>query len=162
MATKKKQDIDALLAEIAALKQENNELKDQLGERRLESEDIDDILDEVEENEQKYQREKVFVNDNNDIKGDNEDDDEEGIKKKTLTFWNDLAKKLKDGDIEGVKDLVRTKQLKIDEVNDLGRNLLMMAAQHGSYELVSMCINLGADIDKEDNSKQTGLYINHF
>ena len=28
------------------------------------------------------------------------------------------------------------------------RTLLMMAADVGSYELVSMCINLGADIDK--------------
>merc|ERR1712244_159278 len=35
----------------------------------------------------------------------------------------------------------------------------MYAAQYGSYELVSMAINLGADIDKEDKKKQTALKI---
>ena len=158
MATEEKQDINALLAEIAALKQENGELKSQLkivpNPIRFESLDIDNILDEVEENEQKYQKEKVYHYDNK----QDEEDEEINDKKKTVTFWNDLDKKLKEGDIEFVKDLVRTKELKIDEVNNRGRNLLMMATQHGSYELVSMCINLGADIDKQDNSQQTGLF----
>ena len=48
-------------------------------------------MDEVEENEQKYQDGKIYDG--------KEDDSTEDTKKKTTTFWNDLRKKLKDGDI---------------------------------------------------------------
>ena len=46
-----------------------------------------------------------------------------------------------------VKELVRTKELKMNESNDSKQTLLMLAAVHGQYELVATAINLGADID---------------
>merc|ERR1712154_523088 len=140
---------ESLLDQITALQKEVNHLKQQLKEKEqkepeYESDAINEILDEIDE---KYEKKE-------------EDEEEEDDKKKTTQFWNDLEKTLKDGDIEHIKDLVRSKELKINEINEKnGRNLLMYAAQYGSYELVSMAINLGADIDKEDKRKQTALKI---
>ena len=49
-----------------------------------------------------------------------------------------MDKKLKKRDLEFIKELVRNKEIKMDEYNGNGRNLLMMAVEYGSYELVSM------------------------
>ena len=35
----------------------------------------------------------------------------------------------------------------------------MISTEYGSYELVSMCINLGSNIDAQDKMKQTALKI---
>eukprot|EP01083_Nonionella_stella_P082004 226244_1 len=80
--------------------------------------------------------------------------------KKTKQFWDHLEKKLKESDIDYVKELVRNNELTMKETNEEnGRHLLMMATAHGSFELVSMCINLGADIDKQDKNKKTALKL---
>eukprot|EP01083_Nonionella_stella_P162056 531619_1 len=48
----------------------------------------------------------------------------------------------------------------MDEIEPrTGRTLLMLSAFYGCYELVSMCINLGANIDKLDVSKKTALKL---
>eukprot|EP01084_Bolivina_argentea_P181305 313139_1 len=47
----------------------------------------------------------------------------------------------------------------MDETDTSNRTLLMLATEFGLYELVSMCINLGADIDHQDISKKTALKI---
>eukprot|EP01084_Bolivina_argentea_P198694 340166_1 len=119
---------------------------------------IDDILDEVELNEQTYQSSNL-PNERKEETKDTDTDTEEDDKKKTAQFWSYLDTKLKIGDIEYIKDLVRNKEIKMDECNHAGRTLLMLATEIGSYELVSMAINLGADIDKEDNNKETALKI---
>eukprot|EP01084_Bolivina_argentea_P067025 122151_1 len=112
---------------------------------------IDDYLAEIDQNERKYQTESDnIIPEEVEYKED---------KKKDRRFWKYLVKKLKEGDIEYVKELVRNSEIKMNECNDDGRNLLMLGTSYGSYELVSMCINLGADIDKEDTSKMTALKI---
>eukprot|EP01083_Nonionella_stella_P272259 923140_1 len=89
-----------------------------------------------------------------------EEEEEEEEMKKTKQFWDHLEKKLKESDIDYVKELVRNNELTMKETNEEnGRHLLMMATAHGSFELVSMCINLGADIDKQDKNKKTALKL---
>ena len=127
---------------------------------------IEQILDEVEIDEQKYGAEET--KDNNDTNNNNnntnddedDDDDEDGVRRKTRQFWVVLDQKLEQGDLEYIKNLVRTNQLSMDEKSQTnGRTLLMLATYHGSYDLVSMCINLGADIDQEDTYKKTPLKV---
>ena len=58
-----------------------------------------------------------------------------------------------------MKELITKKELKMEETNTNGQNLLMLAAMHGQYELVATAINLGADLDKMDTTegKMTAL-----
>eukprot|EP01083_Nonionella_stella_P113740 335494_1 len=88
-----------------------------------------------------------------------EEEEEEEEMKKTKQFWDHLEKKLKESDIDYVKELVRNNELTMNETNAENRHVLMMATAHGSFELVSMCINLGADIDKQDKDKKTALKL---
>ena len=62
-----------------------------------------------------------------------------------------------EGDIGFVKELISHKELKMDETNSIGQNLLMLSAIHGQYELVATAINLGTDLDKMDQQKMTAL-----
>eukprot|EP01084_Bolivina_argentea_P143599 252118_1 len=117
---------------------------------------IDDILDSVDEKEEKYNI-KQYQHREHEANESQEDEPED--KKKTSQFWDHLKKKLKDRNIEFIKELIRHKQINMDESDSNGRHLLMLAVEYGSYQLVSMCINLGADIDKEDNNKLTALKI---
>eukprot|EP01084_Bolivina_argentea_P067024 122150_1 len=113
---------------------------------------IDDILDEVERKENepnkytdKYEHKGDYKQmDEEHTEDDDTDDDEDESRKKTTEFWRYLETKLKERDIEWIKDLVRKKDLNMEDTNGEGRNLLMLATANGSYELVSMCINLGA------------------
>lgn len=70
-----------------------------------------------------------------------------------------VAISYQDGDIAFVKELITKKELKMEETNTNGQNLLMLAAMHGQYELVATAINLGADLDKMDTTegKMTAL-----
>ena len=117
---------------------------------------IEQILDEIEVDE-KYDQPQS-TQDNNQQEQEQEEEEEED-KEKTSQFWQTLENKFKVGDIEYIKELIRKNEIKMDDVNKEGRNLLMISTQYGSYELVSMCINLGANIDIEDNKKQTALKI---
>ena len=91
------------------------------------------MLDEIEEKEAKT----------NSATNDDDDGDEKEEVVKTAQFWANLKKKLNENDIDFVKDLIRAKELNMDEYNSSGRTLLMLATDVGNYELVSMCINLG-------------------
>ena len=114
--------INELEQEIIKL-QSKNKRSDSLGQQ------IDEILDEVERNEQKQN----IVN----VDNINESDQQYQDKQKTPQFWKHLEKKLEERDIEFIKELVRTKQLKMDQCNiENGRNLLMYSAHYGLYELV--------------------------
>ena len=88
-----------------------------------------------------------------------EDDDEDADDKKPANFWQEVTKALEDSNLEFIKGLIRQNKIKMDDIDNDDRNLLMLAAQYGSYELVSMCINLGANIDAEDGKKMTALKI---
>ena len=132
---------------ISRLQQEIDELRNY--------DQIDNILDEIEQTEQKYDDDDIQTNNNNamlnnddDQAESDDDDDDDNRERKTSQFWNQLTEKLEEGDLEYIKDLVRKNQLSMDEKhNQNGRTLLMLATYYGSYDLVSMCINLGADID---------------
>ena len=146
-----------------------NELRDEIEElksvdpddelQRLKSVDIDDILDEIEmdekyddtpkQNSTKRSKHKHKKSVSPSAYNDEDSDDEDNISiKKSHTFWGTLEEKLKERDLEYIKDLVRRNELKMDESNYNGRTLLMFATFYGSYDLVSMCINLGSHIDK--------------
>eukprot|EP01084_Bolivina_argentea_P255353 429470_1 len=163
--------VESQKKEILTLQSQVNELQQQLNSKHEQkSDDIDanisvddmiDILDEIDQIEQKY-------DDNEDMKNDHENyiqnnrqqqEDEKEDKEKTKQFWDYLDQKLEEADIEYIKELVRKKEIKMDDVNSQGRNLLMLSTTYGSYELVAMCINLGADIDHQDNSRKTALKI---
>eukprot|EP01084_Bolivina_argentea_P070466 128097_1 len=111
--------------------------------------DIEALLDEIEVAEQKYD-DKQKHEDKHETYDEIDD---------TSSFLDDLVIKLKEGNIGWIKDILRRRTINIDECNDQGQTLLMLATRHGLYELVSICLNLGADIDKEDNNKNTALKI---
>ena len=99
---------------------------------RFQSQEIDDILDEIELNNDGNQ-------DNKEDAEDHDEDDQDT--KKTSQFWQVLEDKLKERNIEFVKDLIRNKEIKMDETNSTGRNLLMLATEYGSYELARLSVN---------------------
>eukprot|EP01083_Nonionella_stella_P255556 876990_1 len=141
-----------LTLELEALKRKVLILERKLDDKRVhDSTDIDAILDEIEENERKY---------NQTIENETLNEfEEKREKEKTSQFWEQVDTKLSDRDIDFIKDLVRNKELNMDETDGKGRTLLMLSALHGCYELVSMCINLGANIDKLDEEKKTALKL---
>eukprot|EP01083_Nonionella_stella_P296289 1006620_1 len=61
----------------------------------------------------------------------------------------EVDNKLRDGDIDFIKELERNK----NSTHSLGVDV------HECYELVSMCINLGANIDKLDGYAQSVLKL---
>eukprot|EP01083_Nonionella_stella_P124980 377776_1 len=71
--------------------------------------------------------------------------------------WNDIQRKLEIGDVDGIKDLIQNKKVTMFDVDPIGRTLLLLASKYGQYEIVQLCLNLGADIDHKDNKQQTAL-----
>eukprot|EP01083_Nonionella_stella_P092634 259358_1 len=128
-------EVKQLTLELETLKRKVVFLESKLSDnKQRESTDIDAILDEI------FDRESEYAS-------------------KTDEFWQEVDNKLRDGDIDFIKDLVRNKKLNMDETDKNGRTLLMLSAFRGCYELVAMCINLGANIDKLDVSKKTALKL---
>eukprot|EP01083_Nonionella_stella_P305818 1068438_1 len=127
-----------LTLELEALKRKvlilEGKLHDKRPKKTRDSTDIDAILDEI------FDRESEYAS-------------------KTDEFWQEVDNKLRDGDIDFIKDLVRNKKLNMDETDKNGRTLLMLSAFRGCYELVAMCINLGANIDQLDNNNKTALKL---
>ena len=121
--------------------------------------EVEQILDQIEVDE-KYDNATREASAQPPSTQDNQQEEEEEDKQKTSQFWQTLENKFKVGDIEYIKELIRKNEIKMDDINpNNGRNLFMISTEYGSYELVSMCINLGANIDIEDHSKQTALKI---
>eukprot|EP01083_Nonionella_stella_P110065 321836_1 len=71
-------------------------------------------------------------------------------------FWNDILSKCQT-DEDYIKSLINTKQLTMTECDTDGRTLLLIAAKKGSYELVRLCLNLGADLHKTDKKGRSVL-----
>eukprot|EP01084_Bolivina_argentea_P291002 500041_1 len=88
----KQQTIDELQSQIDSLQQYDM---------------IDDILDSVDEKEEKYNIKQYqhIEHEANELQEDEAED-----KKKTSQFWDHLKKKLKDRNIEFIKELIRHKQ----------------------------------------------------
>eukprot|EP01083_Nonionella_stella_P066399 174839_1 len=111
MAEHAKTEVKELTLELEALKRKVLILERKLDDKRVhDSTDIDAILDEIEENERRYDE-------------------------KTDDFWREVHRKLSEGDSDFIKDLVRNKELNMDETDANGRTLLMLSAFHGCYEL---------------------------
>eukprot|EP01083_Nonionella_stella_P151407 483661_1 len=154
--------------EIVQLKDEIHQLRHQLSSKNgaievdISVDDMVQILHEI-DGDQKQSNDPHPHQPQEKKEEQNEEEDEEEHEeemKKTKQFWVHLDKKLKESDIDYVKELIRNNEIKMDETNEEnGRHLLMMATAYGSFELVSMCINLGADIDKQDKTKKTALKL---
>eukprot|EP01083_Nonionella_stella_P106782 308464_1 len=71
-------------------------------------------------------------------------------------FWQDIYNKCQ-SDADYIKSLINNKQLTMTECDTYGLTLLLMAAKRGSYELVRLCLNLGADLHKTDKEGKTAL-----
>eukprot|EP01083_Nonionella_stella_P305944 1069374_1 len=71
-------------------------------------------------------------------------------------FWAQIQVNcLKDPD--AVKVLVKTKQLRVDDMNTNKETLLCVSAKVGSYNMVQFCINAGFDTNHKDAWNMTAL-----
>eukprot|EP01083_Nonionella_stella_P161336 528300_1 len=68
-------------------------------------------------------------------------------KRKAKNLWKELENQIQDENIEYVKKLIQIKKAQInDNTQWNGRTMLMMASEHGQYDICCMLINLGADV----------------
>eukprot|EP01083_Nonionella_stella_P140515 431006_1 len=73
-------------------------------------------------------------------------------------FWTDIQMKLRDKDMDGIKQLIKQNKITMDDTHEpTGFTLLHWAAIYGSYQIAALCLNLGADINRKDKSEQTAL-----
>eukprot|EP01084_Bolivina_argentea_P177238 306533_1 len=95
-------------------------------------------------------------------------DDLEALMKETLNknknknrhtkqFWDGICQKLRE-EPEYIKHLLQTNKLTVSDVSDTEGTVLHYAAAIGAYDIVQLCINLGADLNHKDNSDNTALY----
>eukprot|EP01083_Nonionella_stella_P104191 298291_1 len=61
-------------------------------------------------------------------------------------FWDDIHDKVKSNP-DYVKSLVRNGTISMTDMDKTKRTLLVIAAAFGSYDIVQLCLNLGAEID---------------
>ena len=131
---------------------------------------IDEILDEVEQNEQRISesldrndlisRPRINISSHGHQTDDEDADDfEENVRRKQSQLWMNINNKLQNNDIKRIKYLIKTKQLRINERDEKGNNLLMLCCKYGLYDMVSLCINLGSSMTNRNNSKKTALDI---
>ena len=95
--------------------------------------------------------------------------------KKELKYWKALATSnskvsnkynpllknvqqlLDSSKLDYVKSLVSEGKISMDDVNKEEMTLLTYAAKHGRYDIVQLCIHLGADLDHKDNFGKTPI-----
>eukprot|EP01084_Bolivina_argentea_P279516 477870_1 len=76
-------------------------------------------------------------------------------------FWQDIESKLKN-DTDSIKSLIKNGTITMNDVSDNGSSLLHLAASHGNYDIVQLCINLGADLKyTTDGWMDTPLFRAH-
>eukprot|EP01083_Nonionella_stella_P239358 837815_1 len=96
------------------------------------------------------------------LKRDYEALKQQGFEQKTkqkhsAKFWQEIHGKCKKNDTQYIKSLIDNKTLSVNDVNDNGMSLLHWAASRGAYEIVQLCISLGADITLQNNIGHTAL-----
>eukprot|EP01084_Bolivina_argentea_P316515 548674_1 len=69
------------------------------------------------------------------------------------TFWTDLQHKCIH-DPEAVKLMIKNKTISMTDTDKTGSTLLHYAAEEGQYDIVQLCINLGADINAQNKKGQ--------
>eukprot|EP01083_Nonionella_stella_P012340 35025_1 len=101
------------------------------GSADVTAEDIDNILDEIEQNEEKSSR-------NAPTNGAN---------------WKQILTQLQKGNITYVKSLITTKDIDVNEQDPAnGMTVLIYATVIGNYELVKLVCNFGANVHTKDHS----------
>eukprot|EP01083_Nonionella_stella_P072114 194221_1 len=97
------------------------------------------------------------------LKRDHESLKQQGFEQKTKQkhfgkFWNEIYKKCEKNDTQYIKSLIDNKTLSVNDVDDIeGRTLLHYAAENGGYEVVQLCISLGADVTLKDKDGYNAL-----
>eukprot|EP01083_Nonionella_stella_P227842 808010_1 len=107
---------------------------------------LPDALKEIEKLKAKIKRLEEsgdYVDDENEIQHDDK-------------FWKHIREKIKKKNVAYIKEQLQENKLSVEETDeDEGNTLLLFAAQEGNYEVVSLCINLGCDINHENNDGNT-------
>ena len=107
----------------------------------VKSEDIDDILDEIEKNEQEIISTKTSS-------------------KQTVVNieWNEIINQMQQKNISYIKNLITSRDIDINAQNpENGLALLHYAVIVGSYDLVKAICNFGADVKIEDHQGDDAL-----
>eukprot|EP01083_Nonionella_stella_P107743 312437_1 len=97
------------------------------------------------------------------LKRDYEALKQQGFEQKTkqkhsAKFWQEIHGKCKKNDTQYIKSLIDNKTLSVNDVdNQHGWTLLHYAANYGAYEIVQLCISLGADVTLKTNAENTAL-----
>eukprot|EP01083_Nonionella_stella_P054077 142859_1 len=79
--------------------------------------------------------------------------------KHSQAFWDEIEAKCEKHDTQYIKSLIDNKTLSVNDVNDNGMSLLHWAASRGAYEIVQLCISLGADVTLKDKDGDTALVL---
>eukprot|EP01083_Nonionella_stella_P317552 1156960_1 len=114
-------------------------------------------LDEIKRKYQSLERENVS------LKGEVEAFKQKEIEQKTESkhsnaFWKEIQNKCEASDTEYIKSLIENKTLSVNDVDDSdGWSLLHCAARSGAYEIVQLCISLGADVTLKGKNGYTAL-----
>eukprot|EP01083_Nonionella_stella_P141673 437010_1 len=121
-------------------------------------------LDEITRENQSLKRDIVS------LKGENVslNRENEALKQKELeqktgnkhsdSFWKDIDDKCKQNDIQYIKSVIDNKTLSMSDVDGRGCSLLHSAVWYGSYEVVQLCISLGADTTLQNKRGHTALH----
>eukprot|EP01083_Nonionella_stella_P228942 810917_1 len=97
------------------------------------------------------------------IKLENESLKQKELEQKTETkhprgFWQEIDKKCEKNDVEYIKSLMDNKTLSVNDVDEgTGWSLLHIAAFRGAYEIVQLCVSLGADVALKNDDGETAL-----
>ena len=110
------------------------------------SQDIDNILNELDDNEQKTTH-STAIDDN---KNENELEND-------LT-WPQITEAIGKGDIGFIKKIITSNDININAKNpENGRSLLIYAVIIGNSDLVNVACNFGADVHLKDNDDMDAL-----
>ena len=158
--------IDEILDEVEENEQRISESREEQEEEAEEEEEENKEQDDNDNNiamannhiDNNRKNKRIDIESSND-ETDQEDNDYDDGRKKQKQFWINLKNKLQKNDIESIKYLIKRRELKINEIDENGNNLLMLSSKYGLYDIAILCINLGSPLNKRNKFKQTALDI---
>eukprot|EP01083_Nonionella_stella_P073837 199931_1 len=71
-------------------------------------------------------------------------------------FWEEVEDKCR-SDPDYIKSLIKENKIQMTDLNKNKQTLLLVAAYRGSYDIVNLCLNLGADLHHQDKNKETAI-----
>eukprot|EP01083_Nonionella_stella_P303534 1051179_1 len=118
-------------------------------------------LDEITQKYQSLKRDIVSLKGENvSLNRENEALKQKAETKHSREFWIEIGVKCSQNDVQYIKSLIDSKTLSVSDVDDHfnhGFSLLHYAALNGAYEVVQLCISLGADITLQTKVGCTAL-----